>query len=77
MMLETVLSKGLQNDMFGFSSDDPKSQALMTVMDQINKKYSKGTVKIAAEGEVQFWRMQRNYLSPNYTGDWSQILKVR
>lgn len=77
MMLETVTSKGLQNDMFGFSSDDPKSQALMTVMDQINKKYAKGTLKTAAEGEVQTWKMQHNYLSPNYTGNWNDLLKVK
>jgi DNA polymerase V len=62
---------------FGFSSDDPKSQALMTIMDQINKKYSKGTLKTAAEGEVQSWKMQRNYLSPNYTGNWNDLLRVK
>jgi len=67
----------LQSDMFGFSSNDPKSQALMTVMDEINKKYAKGTLKMAAEGEVQAWKMQRNYLSPNYTGNWNDLLKVK
>lgn len=77
MMLETVSSKGLQNDMFGFSSDDPKSQALMAVMDKINNKYSKGTLKTAAQGHIQAWKMQRNYLSPNYTGSWNELLKVK
>lgn len=77
MMLETVSSQGLQNDMFGFTDDDSKSQAVMSIMDKINKKYSKGTIKIAAEGDVQSWKMQRNFLSPNYTGDWNQLLRVR
>lgn len=77
MMLETVSSKGLQSDMFGFTDDDAKSQAIMNVMDRINQKYSKGTIKSAAEGEVKAWKMQRNYLSPNYTGDWDQLLEVK
>jgi len=77
MLLETVSKGGLQSDMFGFTESDPKSEALMEVMDRINQKYSKGTVKTAAEGQVQAWKMQRNYLSPNYTGDWNELLKVK
>lgn len=77
MLLETVSKGGLQSDMFGFTESDPKSEALMEVMDRINQKYSKGTVKTAAEGQVQAWRMQRNYLSPNYTGDWNELLTVK
>jgi len=77
MLLDTVSSGGLQSDMFGFTESDPKSQALMEVMDRVNQKYSKGTLKTAAEGQVQTWKMQRNYLSPNYTGDWDQLLKVK
>lgn len=77
MLLETVSKGGLQSDMFGFTESDPKSEALMEVMDRINQKYSKGTLKTAAEGQVQAWKMQRNYLSPNYTGDWNSLLKVK
>ena len=77
MMLETVSIKGVQNDLFGFSEDDPKSEALMSVMDKINKKYSKGAIKTASEGKVQAWKMQRNYLSPNYTGDWGELVKAK
>lgn len=77
MLLETVSRGGLQSDMFGFSNENPKSEALMTVMDQINHKYSKGTIKTAAEGRAQAWKMQRNYLSPNYTGDWDHLLNVK
>lgn len=77
MMLETVSGQGLQSDMFGFTDDDSKSRAVMEIMDKINQKYSKGTIKIAAEGDVQSWKMQRNFLSPNYTGDWDQLLTIR
>lgn len=77
MMLETVSGKALQNDLFGYSEDNPKSEALMRVMDKINRKYAKGTIKTAAEGNIQAWKMQRNYLSPNYTGDWGELLRIR
>lgn len=77
MLLETVSKGGLQTDMFGFTESNPKSEALMEVMDRINQKYSKGTLKTAAEGQVQAWKMQRNYLSPNYTSDWNELLKVK
>jgi DNA polymerase V len=77
MLLETVSKGGLQSDMFGFTESDPKSEALMEVMDRINQKFSKGTLKTAAEGQIQAWKMQRNYLSPNYTGDWNSLLRVK
>lgn len=75
MMLETVSINGLQNDLLGFSQ--PKSEALMNVLDEINQKYSRGTIKTAAEGKIQSWKMQRNFLSPNYTGRWDELLRVR
>jgi len=77
MMLETLPGNLLQNDLFGFSDNDPKSQALMSVMDSINQKYSRGTIKLASEGEIKPWQMRRSFKSPNYTGDWGEVLKVK
>lgn len=77
MLLDTVSSGGLQSDMFGFTEGDPKSEALMDVMDRIKQKYPNNPVKSASEGKVQAWKMQRNYLSPNYTGSWNELLEVR
>lgn len=77
MLLETLSRGGLQSDMFGFSKSDSKSESLMDVMDRIKHKYPNNPVKSAAEGNIQEWRMQRNYLSPNYTGDWSQLLQIK
>ncbi len=76
-MLDTVSSGGLQSDMFGFTEGDPKSEALMEVIDRIKQKYPNSPVKSASEGKVQAWKMQRNYLSPNYTGNWNDLLKVK
>nr|WP_255520528.1 DUF4113 domain-containing protein [Methylophilus sp. QUAN] len=50
----------------------------MNVMDKINNKYSRGTIWLASEGakETNDWTMQRNFKSPNYTGDWDELLVV-
>jgi DNA polymerase V len=77
MLLDTI-SVGGQTDLFGYSDDNNKSDALMEVMDKINNKYSRGTIWLASEGteESKDWTMQRNFKSPNYTGDWNEILTV-
>ena len=79
MLLDTVPAGGRQTDLFGFTERDEKSESLMNVMDKINNKYSRGTIRLASEGtdETKDWSMQRNFKSPNYTGDWSELLEVR
>lgn len=79
MLLDTVPSGGLQTDLFGYSESDERTDSLMEVMDKINNKYSRGTIRLASEGkkESSEWEMQRNFKSPNYTGDWDEILTIR
>lgn len=78
MLLDTVAAGGQQTDLFGYTERDKKSESLMNVMDKINNKYSRGTIWLASEGakETNDWTMQRNFKSPNYTGDWDELLVV-
>lgn len=78
MLLDTVAADAQQTDLFGFTERDQKSESLMNVMDKINNKYSRGTIWLASEGtqENNDWIMRRNFKSPNYTGDWNELLKV-
>lgn len=39
----------------------------MGVLDGINGKYGRGSVKLAAEGVENAWQMRRGNLSPRYT----------
>lgn len=73
MLMELVPSGGQQTDLFGFTLDDSKSAKLMDTLDAINKKYSKGTIKLASEGIHKSWVMKRGMKSPNYTGDWNEL----
>ncbi len=76
MLLDTVAKSGAQTDMFGFSEEAPKSQSLMTVMDEINTKYDRRTIRSGANVMHEFGGMQRNFLSPDYT-NWDEALKIK
>ncbi|PPC94835.1 MAG: DNA polymerase V subunit UmuC [Methylotenera sp.] len=72
MLMELVPEGGQQTDLFGTAAA-PKSDELMAVMDKLNNKYGRGTIKLASEGINKSWAMRREYKSPNYTGSWNEI----
>jgi DNA polymerase V len=49
---------------------DAQSRKLMGVLDGINGKFGRGSVKLAAEGVEKAWQMRRGNLSPRYTTEW-------
>lgn len=73
MLMDLVPEGGQQTDLFGYSDGNTKASNLMATIDNINKKYSRGTIKLASEGVNKVWAMKRDYKSPNYTGDWSEL----
>ena len=60
-----------------FNAGAPRADALMRVMDGINQRYGRGSLRLAAEGIEQDWRMRRGNLSPGYTTDWRGLPKVK
>jgi len=50
---------------------------LMQVMDRVNRQWGRGTLKLAAEGVQQGWRMRRQRMSPAYTTNWNELARVR
>ena len=76
MLMELVPADGQQKDLFSDNLHDTKKSNLMTTLDSINNKYTKGTIKLASEGVDKVWAMRRSFKSPNYTGDWNEIPKV-
>jgi hypothetical protein len=52
--------------------------ALSTCMiDPVNAKYGRGTVKTGAEGVRQGWQMRRELMSPGYLNNWKELLEVK
>lgn len=58
-------------------SDTIQDEKLMSIIDIINDKEGENSLKWAACGTQNSWKMARNYKSPCYTTRWSDILKVR
>jgi DNA polymerase V len=76
MLAELVPASAKQSDMFGFTEGDNKKDALNAVMDAINAKYSRGTIKLASEGVHKLWAMKRDLKSPNFAS-WEELPEVR
>lgn len=80
--LSEISPKGaLQLDVFAPNpkySANPKSDNLMQVLDEVNRKMGRGKLHLAAEGltNKQDWRMRRDYCSPRYTTRWDELLSV-
>lgn len=59
-----------QMDLFSQARDNTR---LMQVMDRINGIWGRGTLRSAAEGVHQEWRMKRERMSPGYTTCWTEL----
>ena len=53
------------------------TQELMRLMDRMNQRYGRETVRIASSGIERPWMMARSFLSPRYTTRWEDIPTVR
>jgi DNA polymerase V len=61
-----------------FSSyDNSRQQKLSGLMDDINARYGRGALRIAAEGYQKTWKMKQEFLSKQYTTDWNHIIVAR
>jgi DNA polymerase V len=61
--------------------DDPvqlgRSDALMGVMDRINRNFGKGAIRLFGEGAEQRWKMRTENKSPNYTTRISDLVVAK
>ncbi|MER2513477.1 MAG: Y-family DNA polymerase [Nitrosomonas ureae] len=76
MLSDFVTNEHRQADLFGLRLEDSKSKRLMKIMDQINAKMGRGTIKLASEGTDQQWRMKQGNRSPGYTTKWDDLVIV-
>lgn len=73
MLMGLQLKAMMQPTLFDDPAKQTKSDALMHVMDGINRKMGQGSVTIAASGINRRWAMRRERKSPNYTTDWNEL----
>jgi DNA polymerase V len=66
----------VQADLFGSIEDSERSDTLMGIMDRINQRWGRGTLRTASEQAEGIWKMNRGNLSPRYTTAWSELPQV-
>jgi DNA polymerase V len=76
MLSEIVPKAGIQNDLFSQPVSNQKSEALMSAMDDINRKMGREFIKLASEGFKRPWKMKQENKSSNYTTDWSGLVRI-
>lgn len=63
-----------------FAQIDPRSAKLMALMDQTNRKFGRGSLAFASQAirhQKPAWAMRQESLSPSYTSNWKQLVRVR
>ena len=76
MLCELVSANEVQPDFFDAKNFGDEKSKVMGVLDSINKKMGRGTMKLASEGFKQNWRMKQGNKSPNYTTQWKDIPSI-
>ncbi|MDO8844575.1 DUF4113 domain-containing protein [Methylicorpusculum sp.] len=68
-----------QQDLFLYDDQNPTNNAavLMDTVDQINRRFHKKTITVAATGLGQRWQVSINNKSSRYTTEWSELAKVK
>jgi DNA polymerase V len=56
--------------------DDTRSVGRMRAVDELNKRFGRGTVGFGSSGERHSWGLRREFISPRYTTMWDELLRV-
>jgi DNA polymerase V len=57
--------------------DNSRQTKLSGLMDDINARYGRGALRVAAEGYDKTWKMKQEFLSKQYTTNWKDIVVTR
>ena len=77
VMLSDIRPRGMaQTSLFAQNGNDLRSDRLMSLMDQVNERWGRGSMRVAAERADHPWQMKRGYMSPRYSTDWDGLPKV-
>ncbi|KPB13559.1 translesion error-prone DNA polymerase V subunit UmuC [Pseudomonas sp. ST1] len=76
ILSQFVSGEGYQPDLFA-PERRRNSETLMKIMDGINARYGRGSIRIATEPPIAQWAMKRDYLSDSFVTDWHQLKRVK
>lgn len=75
ILLNLLDKASMQRDLFSQMSSWSETKLMQTV-DNINQKYGRATLTLAAEGLVKPWIMKSGSRTPRYTTRWHELPKV-
>ena len=58
------------------SAQSMQTEKLMAVLDEVNRRYGRQTLKLGSEGVKSPWKMKQNLKTPNYTCDWNGLIQA-
>ena len=70
ILSEICASSSYQGDLFSNEVEDP---AIMKVLDSLNTRFGKGTLKLSQDGSRRSWKMRQESKSPEYTTNWLEL----
>lgn len=57
--------------------ESAKRKALLRTIDQLNQYYGRGTLILASEGLHKSWQSKSSWVSPAFTSNWNQLMRVK
>jgi len=76
MISDIIAEKQAPLDFFEPVYIDDHRKTVMDCVDYLNNVWGPGTLAYAAAGINKGWQMKRQLLSPNYTSNWQQLLRI-
>ena len=76
MLLELTPAARAQRDLL-VPGDDARAAARLAVLDRVNARWGRGTLRLAREGFEQPWAMRQDRRSPAYTTRWTDLPVAR
>ena len=73
VMLSELRPRSMAQASLFVDPETVRGKRLMSALDDINKRWGRGTLRTAAEGIEKPWQMKRQRLSPSYTTDWEGL----
>lgn len=75
VVMDLVASDNYQLDIF--EHENPKHKSLMMAIDGLNKKYKDPKIKLGNQDLKRRWKMRQERLSPRYTTNINDVIKVK
>lgn len=73
MLTEIRPKEAVQASLFSPAPGESRSDKIMSLMDNINSKWGRGAIRVAAVAAEHPWSMRRERKSPNYTTRWDEL----